>query len=144
MVHAEVRGVTRIAHRAPRQLVTKRSFRRRVLDAGRMLLRPYLVLELRPSCEHCKKLLPAHSTEARICSFECTFCSACVEQVLQGVCPNCGGNFCPRPIRPARDWNGENFLGKYPAGTRVVERALDGGRHAQLVEQVQHLDPTQR
>ncbi len=63
------------------------------------------MLELRPACEHCHKPLPPESTEARICSYECTFCSTCVEMVLRGVCPNCRGNFEPRPIRPAKNPN---------------------------------------
>jgi uncharacterized protein len=58
-------------------------------------------LDLRPNCECCDKDLPPHSTEAMICSFECTWCRDCVENVLHGTCPNCGGNLVPRPIRPA-------------------------------------------
>ncbi len=59
------------------------------------------MLQLRPNCECCDCDLPPESTEARICSYECTFCVDCVEQVLSNVCPNCGGGFVPRPIRPA-------------------------------------------
>ncbi|MCH8618422.1 DUF1272 domain-containing protein [Undibacterium sp. TS12] len=59
------------------------------------------MLELRPNCERCDCDLPPDSKDARICTFECTFCVSCVEGPLQGVCPNCGGNFVPRPIRPA-------------------------------------------
>ena len=62
------------------------------------------MLQLRPTCEHCNKPLPPDSTQARICSFECTFCATCVDEVLGNVCPNCGGGFEPRPIRPAREW----------------------------------------
>lgn len=69
------------------------------------------MLELRPNCECCDKDLPPASASAFICSFECTFCKDCVEGVLEGRCPNCGGNFVPRPIRPAR------LLAKYPAST---------------------------
>jgi hypothetical protein len=58
------------------------------------------MLELRPSCECCDKDLPPESSEARICSFECTFCSACAEGVLGGKCPNCGGELLARPRRP--------------------------------------------
>jgi len=58
------------------------------------------MLELRPNCEYCDKDLPPDSEEAMICSFECTFCRSCVDQELGGRCPNCGGNFVPRPIRP--------------------------------------------
>jgi len=58
------------------------------------------MLELRPNCEYCDKDLPPDSTEARICTYECTFCASCVEKVLDNVCPNCGGGLVTRPIRP--------------------------------------------
>jgi hypothetical protein len=74
------------------------------------------MLELRPSCECCDKALAPDSTEARICSFECTFCAACVEQVLLGKCPNCGGEFVARPRRPA------SKLAANPASTQRVYR----------------------
>lgn len=88
------------------------------------------MLELRPSCEHCNKALPPDATDARICSFECTFCVDCVENVLHNVCPNCGGGFCPRPIRPAKNWKGGNYLANYPASTTVKHRPLDPVAHA--------------
>ena len=72
------------------------------------------MLRLKPNCECCDKDLPPDSTEARICSFECTFCATCVEETLHGVCPNCGGSFAPRPIRPAAK------LEAYPASTERV------------------------
>ena len=59
------------------------------------------MLELRPNCELCDRDLPPESPDARICTYECTFCAPCVEDVLRNVCPNCGGGFVPRPIRPA-------------------------------------------
>jgi uncharacterized protein len=59
------------------------------------------MLELRPNCELCDKDLPVNSTEARICTYECTFCCDCVENKLENVCPNCGGGFEKRPIRPS-------------------------------------------
>lgn len=58
------------------------------------------MLQLRPNCEYCDKDLPPDAPDARICSYECTFCARCVETVLFNVCPNCGGGFVPRPIRP--------------------------------------------
>jgi uncharacterized protein len=73
------------------------------------------MLELRPSCECCDKDLPPHSTEARICTYECTFCAACVENRFGGVCPNCGGNFVPRPFRP-----GVKLLKDPASTTRIV------------------------
>ena len=69
------------------------------------------MLELRPNCECCDRDLPPDSASAFICSFECTFCKDCVEGSLGGRCPNCGGGFVPRPIRP------ERLLTKYPAST---------------------------
>ncbi len=69
------------------------------------------MLELRPNCECCDRDLPPESASAFICSFECTFCRDCVEGVLGGRCPNCSGNFVPRPIRP------ERLLAKFPAST---------------------------
>lgn len=72
------------------------------------------MMQLRPNCECCNIDLPPHSAEARICSFECTFCATCAENVLRGQCPNCGGELLPRPRRP------ELLLGKYPASTERV------------------------
>jgi uncharacterized protein len=63
-----------------------------------------MALQLRPNCEYCDKDLPPHSTDAHICSYECTFCAACATEKLDNVCPNCGGGFTPRPIRPTREW----------------------------------------
>lgn len=74
------------------------------------------MLVLKPNCEACDRDLPPESGEARICSFECTFCASCAEGVLNGSCPNCGGNLERRPIRPAA------ALAKYPASTERVFR----------------------
>ncbi len=63
-----------------------------------------MALELRPNCECCDRDLPPQATDAMICTFECTFCATCVESVLDNVCPNCGGGFAPRPIRPSKAW----------------------------------------
>ncbi|TBU97420.1 DUF1272 domain-containing protein [Phytopseudomonas dryadis] len=59
------------------------------------------MLELRPNCECCDRDLPADSVDARICSFECTFCRHCADTRLHGRCPNCSGELLRRPIRPA-------------------------------------------
>ena len=69
------------------------------------------MLEMRPDCERCGRDLPPDTDEARICSFECTFCAECVEGPLAEVCPNCGGAFERRPSRAA------TLLGRYPAST---------------------------
>jgi uncharacterized protein len=102
------------------------------------------MLELRPTCEHCNTALPPDSTEARICSFECTFCRACVEQLLHDVCPNCGGGFVPRPVRPAQDWRNGNFLGRYPATATVTYKPVDAAAQAALVARVAALAPAAR
>ena len=88
------------------------------------------MLELRPICEHCSKALPPDSSEARICSFECTFCAGCADKVIGNVCPNCGGGFAPRPVRPSKNWKGDNYLGKYPAGGKPKHRPVDAAAHA--------------
>jgi hypothetical protein len=72
------------------------------------------MLQLRPNCECCDRDLLPDSTEARICSFECTFCASCAEGTLGGKCPNCGGELVVRPRRPATK------LAKFPASTERV------------------------
>ena len=102
------------------------------------------MLELRPTCEHCNVALPPDSADARICSFECTFCANCVEHVLGNVCPNCGGGFAPRPIRPATNWKGDNYLGEYPAGTKVRHRPVAAAAHAAFAAKIKAIPPRQR
>lgn len=102
------------------------------------------MLELRPSCEHCNRPLPPESGEARICSFECTFCAHCAETLLDNICPNCGGNFVPRPIRPRADWRGENCLGRYPASTHVKHRPVDLGAHETFIARLRSVPPEER
>lgn len=102
------------------------------------------MLELRPNCEHCNVTLLPDSVDARICSFECTFCASCVDQLLGNVCPNCGGGFMPRPVRPARNWKGDNFLGKYPAGITVRHRPVDAQAHLLFSSPIQAIPPEKR
>ena len=102
------------------------------------------MLELRPTCENCNRLLPPEAADARICSYECTFCAHCVDHVLHNVCPNCGGGFVPRPIRPVRDWKGGNHLGAHPAATQVRHRSVDLPAHAALRAALEGLPPEQR
>ncbi|VIO67281.1 DUF1272 domain-containing protein [Bradyrhizobium ivorense] len=79
-----------------------------------------MALQLRPNCEYCDKDLPPSALEARICSYECTFCAECAEQKLGNVCPNCGGGFAPRPIRPAKAWRpGVCTVNQPPSDKRV-------------------------
>jgi len=82
--------------------------------------------------------------EARICSYECTFCADCVERVLHNVCPDCGGGFVPRPIRPAKNWNGGNFLGSDPAVTRVRHAPVDVENHERFSASLRAVAPEER
>lgn len=82
------------------------------------------MLQLRPNCECCNRDLPPESADAMICSFECTFCRDCAEGVLQGKCPNCGGEFTRRPRRPAAK------LAKNPASTERVYKPAGCGKAA--------------
>jgi uncharacterized protein len=102
------------------------------------------VLELRPTCENCNKALPPSSADARICSYECTFCAKCVDAVLENVCPNCGGGFVPRPIRPAKNWKNDNFLGKDPASIKVKHRPVDSASHARFAAPIKAISPHER
>ena len=87
------------------------------------------MLEIRPICENCGKALPPNSEHAMICSFECTFCWTCVAEVLKNVCPNCGGGFMPRPIRPSMNWRDNNCLSGYPAKSTGKRRPVDVAAH---------------
>jgi hypothetical protein len=119
-----------------------REFAAEVQDRSR--IQEYTVLELRPTCEHCNKALPPDSLEARICFYGCTFCTACVERVLGNVCPNCGGGFVPRPIRPSTNWKGNNFLGNDPAGSKVKHRPIDPVAYAQFSAKIKIVPPEKR
>jgi hypothetical protein len=82
------------------------------------------MLALEPNCECCDKDLPPDSREAMMCSFECTFCRICAETVLNGHCPNCGGELVRRPVRPAAK------LAKFPASTARVFKPQGCGKAA--------------
>jgi uncharacterized protein len=77
------------------------------------------MLEIKPICENCGRLLPNESTEAMICTFECTFCKDCVNDILLNVCPNCGGGFEKRPTRP------KHLLEKYPVSHKEYLSPID-------------------
>lgn len=102
------------------------------------------MLELRPICEHCAAELPPTSGEARICSFECTFCRTCAEDVLAGVCPNCAGNLVERPIRPSGDWREGANLGTFPASTSPHHQPVDLERHRELLAALEGRAPAER
>jgi len=88
--------------------------------------------------------LPPDSQEARICTYECTFCASCVDDVLHNVCPNCGGGFVPRPIRPATNWKDGNYLGANPASTKVKHRPVDVDAHAHFAANIRSIPPDKR
>jgi hypothetical protein len=103
-----------------------------------------VMLELRPICESCATDLPPGSTNAMICSYECTFCATCVDEVLQNVCPNCGGGFVPRPIRPSRDWRPGASLSDNPPTTERRHRPVTPETQERLVALVGGVPPEDR
>jgi uncharacterized protein len=103
-----------------------------------------MALELRPNCENCDKDLPPAAAEARICTYECTFCADCVDNVLHDVCPNCGGGFAPRPIRPATEWRPGLSLAKRPASTTRVHLSYSRDEIAQLSTRLRDIPPNER
>ncbi len=102
------------------------------------------MLELRPNCEYCDKDLPPHASDARICSYECTFCANCVETVLSNVCPNCGGGFVPRPVRPVTEHRPGLSLAKRPASRERVHLSCDRDEVARFASMVRDIRPEKR
>lgn len=96
------------------------------------------MLEIRPICENCGRDLPNESNEAMICTFECTFCKDCVNEVLHNVCPNCGGGLEKRPTRP------KDKLLKYPAKTEKLFRPIDFVRFESLLLKYKNIKPNKR
>src|SRR6202171_3321279 len=98
-----------------------------------------MALQLRPNCEYCDKDLPPASVEARVCSYECTFCADCVENKLHNVCPNCGGGFVPRPIRPAKEWRPGLSVEKRPPSDKRIHLSYSHGdivAHSALIRDI--------
>ena len=93
------------------------------------------MLEIRQNCENCDKNLPNDSNEAMICTYECTFCVDCVENILENVCPNCGGGFEKRPTRPRMQ------LDKFPVRTDKVFKPIDFNK---FLEKNKNIDPRKR
>ena len=103
-----------------------------------------MALELRPNCEFCDKDLPSHAAEARICTYECTFCADCVQSKLDNVCPNCGGGFVPRPIRPVTEWRPGLSLAKRPASTKRRQLSYSLDDIAQHSARIRDIPPEKR
>lgn len=93
------------------------------------------MLEIRPNCENCDKSLPNDSNEAMICTYECTFCVECVENILENVCPNCGGGFEKRPTRPHKQ------LVKFPMRIDKVFKPIELNK---FLETNKDIDPRKR
>jgi len=102
------------------------------------------MLEVRPSCENCSKPLPADSVDARICSYECTFCADCVDTILSNVCPNCGGGFVPRPVRPLNEWRaGVSRVHQRPS-SKTVSKPVKAAEHVEFVANLKNILPENR
>lgn len=102
------------------------------------------MLELRPNCEYCDKDLPPHSVEARICTYECTFCAQCVDRVLHNVCPNCGGGFVPRPVRPVTERRKGVSLASHPPSTKRIRLKYSKEDITEFVALVKDIPPERR
>lgn len=104
------------------------------------------MLELRPNCELCDRDLPPESADARICSYECTYCADCVETVLHNVCPACGGNLTPRPVRPRQAWRAGKNLGllHHPASVIRQHSPFPADDIAAHCARIRLLPPDQR
>jgi hypothetical protein len=102
------------------------------------------LLDLWPNCQLCDLDLPPAAANARICSYECTFCADCVEDVLHNVCPNCGGGFAPRPIRPQHAHREGTGLVNDPPETRRVHESRTHEEITAFVEGLRGTIPSQR
>ncbi|AWF82876.1 DUF1272 domain-containing protein [Microbulbifer sp. A4B17] len=102
------------------------------------------MLELRPNCEGCDKDLPPDSKEAMICTYECTFCQSCVATLLSNVCPNCGGNFCPRPIRPQVARRRGVGISHQPASRKRVNTPFSRDEIRLFIDTVKNIAPADR
>ena len=103
-----------------------------------------MALQLRPNCEYCDKDLPPDAGDARICSYECTFCADCVETKLFNVCPNCGGGFVKRPIRPAQEWRPGVSLEKRRPSEKRVHLSRSAEDIAAHIERIKDIPPERR
>ena len=102
------------------------------------------MLQIRPNCELCDRALAPDSNEARICSYECTFCADCVDLVLENVCPNCGGGFEKRPVRPSGERRDGVSLAHQPASTVAVHSPYSEDELRKFTDAVKGIPPEQR
>lgn len=102
------------------------------------------MLQLRPNCEYCDRDLPPASADARICSYECTFCVDCVENLLHNVCPNCGGGFVPRPVRPKSAYRAGVSLKHQPPSEVRVRLSQDPAGLPEYIAAIEEIPPEAR
>jgi uncharacterized protein len=114
------------------------------LDPPGAILEGTMALELRPNCEYCDKDLAPQAADAMICTYECTFCAECVETKIFNVCPNCGGGFVPRPIRPTTEWRPGLSLAKRPASTTRVHLSYNLEDVAAHSARIRGIPPAER
>lgn len=102
------------------------------------------MLEIRPNCECCNKDLAANSTQAMICSYECTFCQQCVENILKNVCPNCGGGFTFRPIRPSTEYRKGLSVKHQSPLIKRTNTAFSRQRISDFADSIKYIEPENR
>ncbi|MCY6379295.1 DUF1272 domain-containing protein [Hoeflea prorocentri] len=102
------------------------------------------MLTIRPNCEYCDIDLLADAPDAMICSYECTFCANCVETRLHNVCPNCGGGFEKRPIRPKNAYRNGTGLGNAPASAKRMHLKHDREKLAEFIHRLKDTPPRER
>jgi hypothetical protein len=102
------------------------------------------MLLLKPNCECCSTPLAANSVRAYICSYEFTFCADCVEHVRSNVCPNCGGGFCPRPVRPLHAYRPGLGLVHHPASEKLLTSQFNDREITEFVDKIKHIPAHQR
>lgn len=102
------------------------------------------MLDLKPNCECCDKDLPPDAEDAMMCSYECTFCKDCVDGVLSNVCPNCGGGFVPRPIRPANAHRPNAGLAFNPASTKRINTKYSRAELVAFAQNLKNIPPAKR
>jgi len=101
-------------------------------------------LELRPNCECCDKDLPNGHLEAMICTYECTFCKPCVDDILSNVCPNCGGGFVPRPTRPSIARREGVSIANHPASDKRRYTKYSKEELIEFANQAKNIPPEER
>ena len=102
------------------------------------------MLILKPNCECCNASLFANSLKAYICTYECTFCEDCLRGILQGVCPNCGGDLQRRPIRPEKAYRPGLGLQHHSASTERVLGQRSDQENTTFVDKIKHIPAHQR